>query len=385
MQSIKQSIMKYRFSSIGLLMFLALQIAMSSCNSSTSSTTLPGSWEYMGAFDGYPRASAVSFTINGILYMGGGVNFDAVQQGVSANGRLNDFWKYDAVTGNWKRVADFPGTARSQAVAFSLNGKGYVGTGNDGTYALSDFYQFDPSNGPNGTWTQVKDFGYTSDQGAATISKRYGSLAFTVSAGGKERAFVGGGHFVGDLKDLWEYDDTNNVWIQRPSIGGSKRLGAFAMVIDNIAYVGGGIGNNQYDKDFYAFDVTKLDATPWIKLNSLTGKDANGNAITQPRPRESASTFTIDGKGYLTCGNAGAPTGDIWQYDPATDLWTQYFSFTNNVDPVSGSSRAGAIGFSLKASDGKTYGYVVTGGSGSSTKFDDFWKFNPTGTEPDNK
>lgn len=384
MQSIKQSIMKYRFSSIGLLVFLTLQIALTSCNSSTSSTTLPGSWEYVGAFSGYPRASAVSFTINGVAYVGGGVNFDAVQQGISANGRLNDFWKYDPVTG-WKRVADFPGTARSQAVAFSLNGKGYVGTGNDGTYALSDFYQFDPNNGAKGTWTKINDFGFTSDQGSASVTKRYGSVAFTVNDGVKDRAFVGGGYFIGALNDFWEYDDTNNVWIQRPDIAGSKRLGAFAMVINNIAYVGGGTSNNQYNKDFWAFDVKKLDVGPWIKLNGLTGKDANGNAITQPRSKESACTFTIDGKGYLACGNAGAPTGDIWQYDPSLDSWTQYFSFTNNVDPVSGSSRSGAVSFSQKATDGITYGYVVTGGSGSSVKFDDFWKFNPNGLEPDNK
>ena len=374
--------MKYLSLLAGLLLF-ATQISLTSCNSSPSTTVLPGSWDKLGDFEGNPRGGAVSFVIDGVAYIGGGFNNDALLQGVSPNGRLNDFWRYDATSDSWKRVADFPGTPRSQAVAFALNGKGYVGTGTDGTYDLSDFYEFDPNNGANGTWTQIADFGYTQDQGSASVSKRHGSLGFTVNDGDKDRAFVGGGHFLGDLKDLWEYDPTNNVWIQQPSMGGSKRQNGFVMVINNIAYVGGGLDNRTYTQDFYKFDVTQLaSGTPWTRLNPFSGKDVNGNAVAQPRPRESAVTFTIDGKGYLMGGNPG-PTGDTWQYDPTKDSWIQYFSFTGNT-PIAGVSRYGAIAFSL-TTDGKTYGYLTTGGPTSSVKYDDCWKFNPSGVEPDNK
>jgi len=37
-------------------------------------------------------------------------------------------------------------------------------------------------------------------------------------------------------------------------------------------------------------------------MNGLTGKDANGNIVSQPKSRASAATFSIGNFGYLTCG-----------------------------------------------------------------------------------
>jgi hypothetical protein len=71
-------------------------------------------------------------------------------------------------------------------------------------------------------------------------------------------------------------------------------------------------------------------------------------------------------------------SSDTWQYDPSTDTWLQQFSFSNNT-PVTGASRASAIGFGIG-----DFGYLMAGGAGN-TKYDDCWKFNPAGVEPDNK
>jgi len=90
--------------------------------------------------------------INGYAYVGTGYN------NAQSNSWLNDFWRYDAVGGTWDEVTDFPGAPRTSAVAFELNGKGYVGTGTgDGFTGLSDFYEFnpdglDPVSGTIGTW-----------------------------------------------------------------------------------------------------------------------------------------------------------------------------------------------------------------------------------------
>lgn len=358
--------MKY-FSSIScLLLVLAIQTGLTSCNSSSGTTTLPGGWDKKGDFEGIPRSGAVSFVINGFAYVGTGYNSEG-------NIKLNDFWKYDPISDSWTQAADFIGTPRSQAVAFTINGKGYVGTGLDlAANPLSDFYEFDPSAGAKGKWKQIKSFGYTADQQDTTVSARYGSIGFTVG----DRGFAGGGHYLSSLKDLWEYLPATDVWVKRPSIGGSKRENAFVMVIDDIAYVGGGTDNLQTVTDFYKFDVTNIDANPWTPLNGLTGKDINGNSIVQPRPRENASTFAINGFGYLTCGSNG--NGDTWQYNPTNDTWLQYFSFTTNV-PVAGASRISAVGFGIG-----NYGYVATGNSGN-RRLDDCWRFDPTIVEPDNK
>jgi hypothetical protein len=151
-----------------------------------------------------------------------------------------------------------------------------------------------------------------------------------------------------------------------------------------MAYVGGGFdvaGGSSYPVDFVKFDVTKLNpdgtGSPWSSKNSLTGRDQNGNAITQPKTRQQAVTFSIGGFGYLTTGTAGA--GDCWQYNPTTDTWLQYFSMTTNI-PIAGPSRILAVGFTINNS----FGVLTTGGNGT-LQYDDGWKFDPLGVEPNNK
>src|SRR5258707_11278174 len=116
--------MKYISFVASILVFFALQISLSSCNSSPSTSTLPGSWDKLGDFAGYPRTGASYFVINGVAYVGCGFNFD-LSGLAGASGRLKDFWKYDAASESWTQVTDFPGGVTSGAVAFSLNVKGY--------------------------------------------------------------------------------------------------------------------------------------------------------------------------------------------------------------------------------------------------------------------
>lgn len=377
---------RYLFTACALVVAVGMNVFLNSCNPS-SSTSLPGAWDKIGDFAGIPRDGAVGFVINDIAYVGTGYNANSLSY-------LTDFWKYDPSSDSWYPAAKFPGVGRSGAVAFALNGKGYVGTGynlsNGSNNPLSDFWEFDPSVGATGKWSRIADFGYSTAQLDTTVSARYGCGAFVVGG----RAFVGWGEDVNqfDYKDLWEYDATNNVWIQRPDTG-SKRVFPFIFVIDNIAYVGGGFdpaGGNSFPVDFNRFDVTQLkdDGTgsPWSGLNGLTGKDKNGNAIVQPKTRQQGCTFSIAGLGYVTTGSGFA---DIWQYTPPKydgngnivlgDTWLQYFSLNTNV-PIAGSARTSAVGFTVN----NTYGILTTGGSGN-LKFDDCWRFNPVGIEPDNK
>lgn len=359
---------------------------ITSCNPSTS-TTLLGSWDKLGDFPSIPRDGAVGFVINNVAYVGTGYNY-------TGSKHLQDFYRYDPTSDSWFQVASMPAAAsgsggRTEAVAFTLNGKGYVGGGynlsNGFNNPLSDFYEFDPTVGAGGKWKRIADFGYTETQHDTTVSARRGSAAFTVrDQSNKERAFVGWGIDINsyNYKDLWEYDAAKNVWIQRPGAG-SKRSYPFVFVIDNMAYVGGGFdgGSGSYPVDFIKFDVTQLNpdgsGSPWSTKTGLTGRDLNGNAITQPKTRQQAVTFSINGFAYLTTGTAGS--GDCWQYNPNTDTWLQYFSMTTNV-PIAGPNRILAVGFTINDS----YGVLTTGGN-SSLKYDDCWKFDPAGVEPDNK
>jgi hypothetical protein len=45
---------------------------------------------------------------------------------------------------NWRPKAEFPGQERRGAVSFVINGKGYVGLGNNGSTYFSDFWEYNP-------------------------------------------------------------------------------------------------------------------------------------------------------------------------------------------------------------------------------------------------
>jgi N-acetylneuraminic acid mutarotase len=342
---------------------IAGSFIIQSCSKSTP-VVLPGSWTKLGDYPGVPRDGAVSFVINNVPYVGTGYNY-------ASNQFLQDFWRYDVNNDSWHEVAAFPGEARTGAVAFALDGKGYVGTGynllNGGVHPLSDFWQFDPSVGAAGQWTQVSNLGFPAMSSAA--SARYGAIAFTVN----NHAFVSCGTSSEELKDLWEYDQPSNQWVQRPDLVGSPRKNGFVVIINNgtddIAYVGGGSAAGVTLSDFLKFDVTALlaNAQPWTTLNEFKGNSAS------PSPRQSASTFSINGYGYLTCGRngSGEVLGDLWQFSPAKDSWVSCSPITG-VAPAAGAGRESSVGFAVG-----DFGFLTTGGR-SSLKYDDCWQFMPT-------
>src|SRR5690349_7572323 len=64
------------------------------------------------------RWGAYCFSIGNLVYAGGGYY---------GGGSKHDLWEYNMVTDTWTRKADLPiSYGRTAAVAFSINGKGYV-------------------------------------------------------------------------------------------------------------------------------------------------------------------------------------------------------------------------------------------------------------------
>jgi hypothetical protein len=85
--------------------------------------------------------------------------------------------------------------------------------------------------------------------------------------------------------------------------------------------------------------------------------------------RERAATFVIGNLGYLCAGLDTVLQDDLWQYDPALDVWAQ-------LADLPGVTRRNPVGFAVNG-----LGYVGTGHSGiySSTgvPLDDFYEYNP--------
>ena len=55
----------------------------------------------------------------------------------------------------WTQKASFPGTSRSSAAAFSVENKGYFGTGYNGKDYFNDFWEYNPD---TNTWNSKADY-----------------------------------------------------------------------------------------------------------------------------------------------------------------------------------------------------------------------------------
>jgi len=173
----------------------------------TSTTRFNDLWEYdnnlkywtqKASLPANARSSAVAFVVNGKGYIG---------TGYDGSNQLNDFWEYDPATNKWTQKANFAGTARYDAVAFSMNNKGYVCSGFDGNY-LKDLWEFTPgaTESDPGSWTQRASLGGT---------KRSAAMAFVLNG----KAYIVSGNNNGTaLNDLWAYDAAADTWTQKRKI-----------------------------------------------------------------------------------------------------------------------------------------------------------------------
>ncbi|MGF1925010.1 MAG: Kelch repeat-containing protein, partial [Bacteroidia bacterium] len=184
-----------------------------------------------------------------------------------------------------------------------------------------------------------------------------------------DKGYVGTGRDVDnkDQQDFFRYDPLTNTWTKVASIG-IKRSGAFAFVLGNKAFVGGGTNNGANSQEFYQYNPT---TDSWIVKKDLDQSDNKDNDDDYVVTRSNAATFVINNVAYVIAGNLGFALNSTWRYEEGSDRWTQ-------VDKFEGSARSYTVGFSLK-----NKGYVATGSNGAS-RFDDNWRFDPNGIS-DNK
>lgn len=306
-----------------------MAMVISSCSSDDDDDDL-GNWIDKSVFDGSARSSVSGFTIDNIGYMGIGYDGDDY---------LTSFWAYDIEGDYWSQKADFPGVARNAAVGFEIDGKGYIGSGYDGVDELNDFYTY---NTATNTWSKIASFPTT----------RRNAVAFGINGYG----YVGTGYDgENDRKDFWKYDPKTDAWQELVGFGGNKRRAAITFTINGIVYLGTGVSNGAYLDDFWAFDPT---TEVWTKKLDLDEEDEY--VIT----RSNAVGFTLNGYGYIACGEYAGTTSTVWEYDSATDEWEQKTNFE-------GTSRQDVIAFS-----NGTRAFIGMGRTGS-LYLDDLDEFFP--------
>lgn len=332
--------LQYYFFLPASIVLVLLSCSKSSSSSSSSDTS--GNWIKRSEFEGNARTEAAAFTIGDTSYIG---------TGYDGSNRYTDFWAYDPVKNYWIQRAQFPGVARNSAAGFSIGSKGYIATGYDGLNRLADNWEYNPA---TNSWTQKADFAGTA---------RYDAVAF----GMNDKGYITTGFDGGYTKDLWEFTatgGTNNkgTWVQKISLGGTKRSAAVAFVYNNKAYVVSGINNGTAVTDFWTYDPSNGS---WTQLRDIanTSSDSYDDDYSDIA-RSNAVAFVIGTKAYLAVGENGSYSKKTWQYDFATDLWSRKTSYER-------SERTGAVAFSVKGR-----GFVACGRN-STYYFDDIDEFQP--------
>jgi hypothetical protein len=121
-----------------------------------------------------------------------------------------------------------------------MTGKGYVGLGYDGSAYATDFYQYYPT---ADSWTSIADF-----PGTARIN----AVSFAVFP----QLFVTtGDDGFNYLNDTWEYNYFGDVWTQRADFPGDPRSGASCFIIESRPFVGSGFNSGTYYDDFYEYTI----------------------------------------------------------------------------------------------------------------------------------
>ena len=298
-------------------------------------------WTQLNDLLGTARSNAVGFSIGTNGYVGLGT--------LSSGAKANDFWAYNSANNTWSQKANFPGAARYGAVGFNIGTKGYVGLGADSIVGYKDFYEYDPA---SNSWVRKTDFpleGLRAAVGFGIGTKGYVGLGLSPSNITRSDFLVFDPAGVGSWSPIATFT------------GGVGRYASVCFVIGTKGYVGLGELGSSRTASFHEYNPS---------TNTWTAKDNFGGGS-----RSFAVAFSTTGnKGYVGLGYGDtAPAGyktDLWSFDPTLGSGSQWVKVYDFI----GSARYAAIGFGIGAN-----GYVGTGSTGS-ILLKDFYKFAPSVT-----
>jgi N-acetylneuraminic acid mutarotase len=266
----------------------------------------------------------------------------------------------------WFKIADIPDD-RTKAFGFSIGSHGYVGGGwGDAPYpfnSLSDLWMYDTT---FKLWVKRASLpGYTTQSTAAFVAGGKGYIAT-----GKH-SYTGPDTSLFDrlLKDTWEYDPAADQWTKKADFPGGEREGAVGIGINGKGYVGLGSGLLH----LWGTTIPVMFSDWWEydpATNKWTQKKSFPGGAREVAVGCAAGTFGYVGTGVNKAGNL---TNDWWQYDAAADSWTQKAS-------LPGPARSSAVAFSSIDLAGPK-AYVSTGYNNivnpNSPWLKDLWRYDP--------
>ena len=297
------------------------------------------------------RRGAMAFAINGKGYMGGGTSSISASYAGLTGDFLQDFYEYDPAADIWTAKASLP-EARKNGVAIGYSGKGYLGMGYDITGAISQsqgilssrWYEYNPI---ANNWTA---------KASPTVISGLGVIA---NINDDLYVFSGSGNSYGYTSVNYnfnsKYNVTSNSWATNQLQAGGNRVEAPGFYLNNKLYSGGG-HDGQSLTDFYEYDIA---ANIWAPKAPV------------PTTHTQRATANVNGKGYVIGGydknlsalGAGAYTDTVFAYDPVTNTWSTKANFP-------GGKRRDMVAFALGIKICAGLGAIS--GGGTSTAFYEF-------------
>lgn len=135
-----------------------------------------------------------------------------------------------------------------------------------------------------------------------------------------------GGKDSNGLKDCWQFDIINSVWIRKSDFPGEARVGAIAEVVNGKAYVGFGFNSGKW---VYGTEATIFsDLWMYNPENDTWLKETNFPNKTNNPPLNSCSSFAYKKWIYIFALSAQTyQSKEVWRYDTEEHTWEQVSDF----------------------------------------------------------
>jgi N-acetylneuraminic acid mutarotase len=308
---------------------------------STNLFKLIAYWKKVADYPGSAKSEAVGFAIGSYGYLGLGNN-DPIAF-------TRPFWKYNPAVGEWTQIApfSFSGTASNilNTAAFVIAGKGYAGIGRTYNTTVNELAAYDPL---INSWSSSNVAAYPGDVVHGAVSFSIGEHGYVVTGYGSSGK---------RSQQLWLYEPGTDSWQQKGDLPAEGRAESVGFAADNRAYIMGGITASACLSDLWMYSAV---ADSWERKADFPGK-----------ARRSAVAFMIQGMAYVVGGMDfdGNLLNDVWKYDTLSDAWIKIGDFP-------GTARANAVAFVI---DGKAYIGTGAAKDGYDVKYlKDFWEFDPS-------
>ena len=274
-----------------------------------------GNWSQLSDFPGGKRGYAYGVAVGDKAYIGFGSDLNGMYP--------IDWWEYNMISDIWTQKANFPNIGRNHPAMVNVGDKIFIGCGSNNTGNLGDWWEYDI---PNDVWQQKIDL---------PANDRHHPFYFGIG----NYAYVGFGHgsVIGPgsnpnsnsniYNDFYRYDPSNDSWLQLSDFPSESRVAGTQFAYNGKGYILSGDGDNHGPLDSGEFWEYETSNDSWLQLNSHPG-----DAIWAP------GNFVIDCNVYFLLGqnNNTAPStyvGNIYQYKLSSDCGCTD-SIAENYSPI---------------------------------------------------